>query len=650
MDFPPITVEKAKENLRTRELFERLRIGSEGEGDRVEVLSCAPCSRACPAGIDVKGYVSMIADGRFDDAEELIRRENPLAEVCGWICARPCERECTRGCEQEAAVPIRALKRFVCRFVADSGARCLVERAGSLERKVAVVGAGPAGLAASRDLARAGVDVTLLEKRSRPGGLLAWEVPRFRLPREVVERDVESVLRWGVKLRCNTEISDREGFKRLVAENDAVVLATGSTRGLTSGLPGEEGAAGVRDALSVLRNIDSGQYRPSARIAFVLGGSGMAVSAARALARVGVPKVFLVSQVARERLSADPAEVEAARSEGVELLAGRKPVEVLSTGGRFSGLVCRRVVGEGDGDGGGRAGSRFGSGSFRLGAEERLDGELLVSAWAREPECGPEVLSEELEPTLLNTLSVDPESMMTPVEGVFGAGEAATGQRGVVEAVASGRRAARSVLAFLRGDELGGRTPSLVGAPWEVNKRSGAFEPEPDENGFRVMLRREGRGRAGLVSEVLVAPSFEVSARRAATLEHEAMKAARECLRCGVCEECASCSVHCPDGFVKAESDELIRVDRQAPFDPGEIEGQLLIAAVDPAQCRGCGSCEQACPYHAARVRFGPKRSVASVDPDYCRGCGKCAAVCPTGAVAYPYGPDELWTKERDDG
>lgn len=672
MDFPPITIEKKEESAEVAALNSSLfrspekdRKTDPGESSAAEVrsLGSPPCNRACPAGIDVKGYLSLIADGRFMEAEEVIRRDNPMAGVCGWICSRPCERECSKNEQSGSPVSVRALQRFACQFASDSG----MERKNVKKsfpgrspdaykgRRVAVIGAGPAGLSAARDLALAGCEVNVYDERDRAGGLVAFEVPSFRVPREVVEDDIEEILATGVKLELGRHIGARE-LEELDRNSNALVLATGAGYGLKGGIAGEENISGVFDAVTLLRKDAFEKRVPAARTALVVGSGSQAASTARMLARGKTPNVFMIFPETLENIAADPEEIQAAREEGIKFLPEMIPARVEAQAGRFSGLSCRRIKNPE------KCFFPLGRVSMDLGETETFSAELLVWAIDRESGWSREPLPESIKLGPLGTVQADASHMTIGQKSIFSAGEVVTGPRGVVEAVASGRRAAVEILRYFDRidrissgeDEREGEAQSaiingaanepMVGHPWEVGRRAGRAGRAT--MGFRLSSKDESTGRAGgLVTPQPLPGEISEDPARA---EHPAQEAARECLRCGPCRLCSSCSIHCPDGFIISnEEHQLIRVDRQLALSPEELNGRLLLAVVDSSLCRGCGSCEQACPYHAARVHLGPKRNVSVIEADYCRGCGKCAAVCPTSAIAYPLSPAHLIETEK---
>lgn len=621
VEFPKTKPRRSHEDPTLFGLRGRLSLTDEAKTS-LESMDLSPCNRACPVGTDVKRYVTLASEARFQEAEAVIRRDNPMAAVCGFLCSRPCELQCTRQMEQGAPVPIRMLKRFACRFVFDDGLLpCPVEIKARKER-VAVVGSGPSGLSAARDLALEGFHVTVLEARDRPGGLLAREVPGFVLPGWALEQDISAVEALGVEIRCNAAVQGDGAVEALLAEHDAVLLAIGSGKGLKTGLPGEEGLDGVVDALSLLFHIEEGERENRGGAGIVVGGSPMAVSAARALLRSGLGKVSLVFPGTVEQLGCDPAHLDAARKEGVEIRCRLLPVEAMSVDGRFAGLVCKET----------EPMLPFVPGRplWKTGSSTELHADLLVPAVDRMPDLTRFKLPDKAGVTMLGTLKVDPETMGAGAKGLFAAGEAATGPRGVVEAVASGRQAARSIAAFLNG------TSVVNGAPVASRDPAG-----PSRKGFRLTLAAESPGRSGSIDGFEGRVDRVIDLEEPYPTEHEAVQKARTCLRCGPCSYCGSCSIHCPDRIFLSSDQDLIRAAKQPEPMLERLNMIRLVALVDPMRCIGCGRCEEVCPYQAARVRFHQSASISEIDVSACRGCGHCASRCPATAITYPFSNTE---------
>jgi NADPH-dependent glutamate synthase beta subunit-like oxidoreductase len=394
-----------------------------------------PCRLACPLGQDVPGYLRLLARGRTKEALDLILEHNPLPSVCGCVCTRPCEAACTRT-RIQAAAPVRALKAYA----ALRGRRNPPSRIDGRPR-VAVVGSGPAGLTAAHDLARDGVPSLILESHHRPGGMPAWAIPRFRLPVDLLESDIEAILQMGVELRTGLQFGKDVGLEALRAEGvRALILAAGTTRGLTLNIPGEE-SPGVVDSLAFLRRFNDGEERPPGRRVLVVGGGNAAMDAARAARRLG-SETLVVYRRERRDMPADPLEVEAAVREGVGLRFLTAPARVtVNEDGRVQGLCCVRTRCA-------EAGTEARRRPVPVpGSEHEIACDGLITALGQGPHLQPilEGLGEEGP-----SFRLDPLSGNTGLPGVFAAGDLLHGPGSVVEAMADGRRAARAVQAFLR--------------------------------------------------------------------------------------------------------------------------------------------------------------------------------------------------------
>jgi len=609
---------------------ERMFGGVLPEGLALAPVEAAPCSRACPAGINVKRYVGLVAEARFEEALSVVRRDNPLAAVCGFLCNRPCEVECARrATDNGAPVPIRALKQMAARVVADSGAppalpqglAVAMKKAGT-GRRVAIVGGGPSGLAAARDLRLLGHGVTVIDARERLGGLLAHGVPERRLPRWAVEADVDYVLAHGVEVRTGAAVADGAAVKALLTEGyDAVVLAIGADREVGCGLPGEGDSEAVRPALDMVRDLAAGQA-PDFREAVVLGGNPAAFAAATELAATragaGDRSVTLVFHRERRALPVDPVALAVAEDAGVHVRCLVRADEIEVADGMVTGVVATtmeptgvRVAGR----------SRFTEGRPIL-----IEADLVVTAGDREPTLEPLVEEGGLGRSPFGTLDVDPVTLETGMERVFGTGEAVAGPRSVIEAVALGRRAAKAVDRALTGRPIApeaAQEPSLRLGPVDGDQRSAWDHGVADGAGG-------GDGR----DETPFGPREEAAYTRAGDLEPAALDAARRCLRCGPCLDCATCSAYCHEGHLVEPGGVMVRAPR------GLTSAQTgravrVLARVDARRCRACGLCEEHCPYSAPRIITRANgRLLSTVDDQSCRGCGVCVGLCPTGAMS----------------
>ncbi len=403
-----------------------------------------PCREACPLGQDVPAYVGLLARGMVREALDRILDHNPLPSVCGHICTRPCEAACTRA-RLNDPVPIRALKAFASNSGGPRSKPAPVP--GGKRPSVAIVGSGPAGLTAAHDLARRGIRPLVLESHHLPGGMLAWAVPRFRLPQEALDKDIRAVLDLGVELKTGvafgTDVTLEDLHKQGIR---AVLLATGTLRGLSLDIPGE-GSRGVKDGLAFLRAVNSGDFVSPGRQVLVVGGGNAAMDSARTARRLG-SEVTVIYRRGPEQMPAHSREVREAEQEGVIFKFLAAPLRVLvDDEGSMKGLMCIRTE------------LRRTEQDKRLrpfplpGTEHEITGDALIPAIGQAPDLA--LLLKGLGLESAAGLKFDPATLDTGCRGVFAAGDLLTGPTSVVEAMACGRSAAGVIWDFLQeGNEV----------------------------------------------------------------------------------------------------------------------------------------------------------------------------------------------------
>ena len=408
-------------------------------------LCPAPCQKSCPAGVDVPTYNAFTAMGQFDKALEVIREDNPFPGVCGRICSRACEASCRLG-QTDDPTAIRSLKRFVADY--DRGRwKPLVQPAPTTrQEKVSIIGAGPAGLTAARDLRREGYSVTVFEAASQPGGMLRLAVPDFRLPPEVVDSDIQFIIDSGVVIQTNVTVGKDISIDELRKQGyQAILIAIGAHRSIPLGIPGGNGPESCPSAVDFLKEVKLGKCRRVTGSVLVVGSSYSALDAARTAVRLGGSEVGLVFQRGRDQLPFEEAELKAAEEEGVVIHCLRHPLELLRSNGKVSGIKCR-VCEPQAADQTGRA--RV---TQVAGAEEAIPAQTVIFAGAQEPDLS--LLSKDLDlrRNEWNLIAVDPASLSTNQPGVFAAGDVTTGGATVIEAIAAGQKAAAAIHRYLRG-------------------------------------------------------------------------------------------------------------------------------------------------------------------------------------------------------
>lgn len=406
----------------------------------------APCQTGCPVGTEVWRYVAHISRGEFEDAYRVIRHANPFPSACARVCNHPCETVCRAATTGGEAVAVRTLKRFVVENVDPSVFRFAVAPAAEDADRVAVIGAGPAGLTAAHELSKKGHRVDVFEKESQPGGMLMCAIPSYRLPRATLVKEINLLLNDNIKLTCGRALGRdftlsslrKDGYK-------AVFVAVGSHENRKLGLEGED-AEGVLAGINLLKsyNLD-GKNLARGRVG-IIGGGNSAIDAARvAIRQDGVDSVTVYYRRTRAEMPAYEEEIEAALEEGIRIVELVAPVGLKVESGRLKGVTFQKN----------ELGPVDSSGRRRpvpiQGSEFDVELDTLVVAISEQPETSE---LEELKLTKWGTLAVNPESLITGMEGVFGGGDAVSGPRTVIEAIADGKRAAMMIDRYLSGKKL----------------------------------------------------------------------------------------------------------------------------------------------------------------------------------------------------
>jgi NADPH-dependent glutamate synthase beta subunit-like oxidoreductase/NAD-dependent dihydropyrimidine dehydrogenase PreA subunit len=421
----------------------------------IEKRGVAPCRDACPAGQRAQGYIALIREGRWHDAMRVIKMDNPFPGICGRICNHRCETACNRQYVDEP-INIRALKRFVTDKVYAEPRPPVEKPAREFEQQVAIIGAGPCGLTAAQDLVRAGFGVTVFEAMPVAGGMLRLGVPEYRLPTEIIEREVQDIIDQGVDLRLNHRIDNLDDL--FTEGYDSVLIAVGAHEGIRLPIPGAN-LNGVLINTHFLRDVRLGHYRtgtvpPLGRRVLILGGGNVAIDCARSAVRLGAEagvdiEVHLACLESREEMPAHAWEIEAAEAEGVVLHPGVSFEEILpDSSGRVRGLACRQV-----------AHFRFDeSGRLQVdkvpGSDHVLGCDTIIFSVGQR--AGLAFIPDDagVGLTQRQTIAVNPNTLAATRPGVFAAGDTVSGTAFVIEAVASGHTAAESIIRYLRGDHL----------------------------------------------------------------------------------------------------------------------------------------------------------------------------------------------------
>ena len=484
----------------------------------------SPCSFSCPAGVKPHGYISLVRAGKYDEAFRQHLEDAPLVGVLSRACYAPCEESCSRK-ELEGALPIRGIKRFMAdRYYSTHAVPEYGPPREQNGKRVAIVGSGPGGLAAGFRLGQLGYAVTIFEAEPEPGGILRWGIPAYRLPKEVLARDVANVTALGVRIETGRKVSSiaalrDQGF-------DAVFLATGDRGGRKLQVPGEE-LSGVQDAVEYLHRINEGHPPDLAgKAVVVIGGGNVAIDSARSALRLGARSVKMFCLESRLEMPAHPWEIREAEEEGVVLTNSWGVGQVLGYDQRVFGVELVRCTSVFD------EAHRFRP-TFDLSVQETVPADVVITAIGLAPNTAAFAGEVALERN--GTIKVDPETLATSAPGVFAGGDAVTGPSMIVTAIGQGKRAAFFIDRFLRGESTEGtrfdsRLPKVdpVQVAAEAHESASPRPPVP-------LRRRPAEERIG---------SFQTYEE--AFTEDQARDSANRCLDCGVCSECRECVRACP--------------------------------------------------------------------------------------------------------
>ncbi len=408
-----------------------------------QALFRSPCQHTCPVELDIPGYVSLIKEGKFVEAYCLIKQRNPFPAICGRVCHHPCEFKCRRA-QIDEPIAIRDLRRFVADYAFEHGVEYVPEVKEKKEERVAIIGAGPAGLSAAWDLGIEGYQVTVFDTLPVAGGMLAVGIPEYRLPKEILRKEIHDIEKLGVAIRLNTPINDVDSL--LKDGYQAVFIAVGAHKGVKMKIPGED-LGGVYDSIEFLKEANLGKEIQVGKKVAVIGGGNSAVDSARVALRKGAEEVHILYRRERKDMPAITEEVEAAEEEGIHLHFLTVPTKILGHNGKATGLECIRMeLKEFD-----RSGRRT---PYPIeGSEYTVDIDTIIEAIGQRPDTSF-IKGNGIKIGRGGTVAVDRRILITERKGVFAGGDAVTDPQTAIEAIAAGQRAASSIKRYLQGKEF----------------------------------------------------------------------------------------------------------------------------------------------------------------------------------------------------
>ncbi len=526
-----------------------------------ETRPYSPCRAACPAHTDVQAYVGLIAKGKYTEAFEVITSVNPIASVCSMICHHPCEQSCRR-CGVDEPLAVRHLKRFAIEKSKDyrRAKRKLVQK--TKGKSVGIIGSGPSGLTAARDLADLGYSVTLYEKHPVLGGMLAAAIPPYRLPREVLKEDIDDIISKGVEVKTNFEIGKDAKLDDLAKKHDAVLVAIGLSLSRSLNIPGVEGP-GVLLAIPYLEDVAFGRKPALGKKVLVIGGGNVAMDVARSARRLGVQNVEMVCLENEQEIPAWKWEVDEAVEEAIKINYRWGPKAAKRVNGKVLGLEVTKVLSVFD------ANKRFAP-TFDNNVTTLLEADTIIITIGQMSK--NDLFDDSSVKMDKGRVTWNPATQMSSSKNIFVAGEVVTGPGSAIAAVANGRRAALAMHLYIQGETIEGRLPAqeketIAQMPSEVVEK---ISKQP-----RMKIKH-------LAPEVRVKTMdhFEMGYSEA-----EALEEAGRCRGCGggavvdqkKCMACLTCMRVCPYGAPVVTS----------------------VSEIRPEYCQACGLCAPECPAQA---------------------------------------------------
>lgn len=568
-----------------------------------------PCVNACPAHTDCQGYVGLIANRQYEEAIKLVKEVIALPASIGRVCPHPCETACRRQ-NADDPIAIAELKRFLGDIDVNNGT-FVPEVKESNGKTIAVVGAGPAGISCAYFLAMEGHKVVIYEAMPKPGGMLRYGIPQYRLPKEILDAEINTLKKMGVEINCNVKLGEDVSVSYLKKTYDAVFVAIGAWASSSIGCKGQD-MEGVLGGIDFLRMATQSEPIYMGSKVIVIGGGNTAMDVARTAVRLGAENVKLLYRRTRDEMPAEKIEIEEAEEEGVEFNFLVAPVEVTGDGTRAKKIRCQKMkLGEPDASGRRRP-------EPIEGEEVTYDADLIVSAIGQKVNAD---CVKELTQTKKGTIAVNENTFETNMEGVFAGGEASTGPKIAVEAIAQGKNAAKVIHSYLNGFIIPVGNPNYIVQDDLCQKDFEHVEKQSREP--QVVVAPEKR-------KLSFSPISETFT------EEAALREASRCLECG-CHDYFECKLV---NYIGKYDIDTKKISGEKHKRKEEQNHPFIVRNSD--KCILCGQCIRACEEFIGVTAIGlEKRGFDSkVIPEFnlplqessCISCGQCVDVCPTGA------------------
>ncbi len=584
----------------------------------IEKKGTAPCKAACPANPSVQGCIALIAQEKYKQAFELFRQEHPFPGICGRVCHHPCETACTRS-NVDAPVSIMAMHRFLADWARENNIRFIPEKSPSNHKKIAIVGSGPAGLACAFYLSINGYDVTVFEKHEVLGGMLTLGIPSYRLPRDIIDDEIQVIKDLGVKFKTGVDIGGDVTVGDLRNQGyGAIFMAIGSQECKVLGIEGED-FGGVYPGVDYLLRVNLGEKIDLGDRVAVIGGGNVAMDSVRTALRNGSKKPFIIYRRSEDEMPAGEDEIKECREEGIEILTLTNPVRVIAKNGKVTGIECIKME-LGEPDAGGRRRPIPVEGSQFI-----IETDAVIPAIGQESDWA--CLTDECACTLSDwgTMNVNPVTLQSDDADIFSGGDAVSGPKTVVEAIAAGKKAAVSIDCYIKGEDMDAITDPVLYPVEDVDISKAA----PLNREKMPLLPADSR--KSTYEEVQL--GFD---------EAQLQREVSRCLACGVCSECyqceTACLAHAVDHTMEPLTQEInvgavILAPGFTPFDPSKydayayashpnvvssIEFERMLSASGPYEGHLVRPSDEAEPRKIAWLQCVGSRDLNNCDNGYC--------------------------------
>ena len=614
VDTPNLFDERLRERKAAYKLYPQAMPGAYA----IDKKGTAPCKVMCPAHPSIQGFIALIRNRKYQEALDLFRQDHPFPGVCGRVCHQPCEKTCTRN-EVDQPIAIRSLHRYLADRELDSVNRYIPEKKEAKDQKVAIIGAGPAGLTCAYFLAIEGYRVTVFEKLPVLGGMLTVGIPSYRLPRDIIEAEIKVIRDLGVQFKTGVEIGKDITVAQMRDEGfSAIFLGIGSHECKPLGIEGEK-LEGVYAGVEFLREVNLGNRVSLGDRVAVIGGGNVAMDSVRTALRTGSTKPMVIYRRTEAEMPANDEEIEECREEGIDIMTLTAPVRILGDNGNVTGIECIKM----------ELGTPDDSGRRRPvplpGSEFIIEVDTVIPAIGQESDWA--CLTSECACTLneWGTIQVDPVTLQTHDPDIFAGGDAVTGPRTVVDAIAAGKEAAISIDRFIRGEDLKKDREHHMEAAVNVDYSQAVAKDRKE------MPRLFSKDRVHNFNEVQIGYD-----------EKAAGEEADRCLSCGICSECYQCVPTCLPGAIFHDMlpkkhhinvGAVILSPGFKPFDPSayesygygthpnivtSIEFERMLSASGPYEGHLIKPSDQKPPKKIAWLQCVGSRDINNADHSYC--------------------------------